>query len=161
MLDAKQTRPSPVLERVWLRETKRRLHTHLGMPSKLASTASWPQISRPVVQQEQTSSPLWPRPWAVLLRTLSTQFGPSAVPSPTGLVPLTLPSLRGILFGRFAIALWRGNASLWLHRHQTLPRGSLAVFFISCTFSILLLLFIDKEQCAHTRKYYPCDLEAG
>ena len=41
-------------------------------------------------------SPLWPRPWAVLLRTLSTQFGPSAVPSPTGLVPLTLPSLRGI-----------------------------------------------------------------
>ena len=26
------------------------------------------------------------------------------------------------LFGRLAIALWRGNASLWLHRHPTLPR---------------------------------------
>ena len=25
------------------------------------------------------------------------------------------------LFGRVAIALWRGNASLWLHRHPTLP----------------------------------------
>ena len=73
-----------------------RLCTHLGMPSKLASTASWPQNSRPVVQQGQISSPLWPRPWAVLLRTPSTQFGPSAVPLPIGLAPLTLPSLRGI-----------------------------------------------------------------
>ena len=25
------------------------------------------------------------------------------------------------LFQRFAIALWRGNACLWLHRHPTLP----------------------------------------
>ena len=25
------------------------------------------------------------------------------------------------LFGRFAIALWRGNACLWLHRHPSLP----------------------------------------
>ena len=25
------------------------------------------------------------------------------------------------LFQRFAIALWRGNASLWLHRQPTLP----------------------------------------
>ena len=25
------------------------------------------------------------------------------------------------LFGRVAIAFWRGNASLWLHRHPTLP----------------------------------------
>ena len=25
------------------------------------------------------------------------------------------------IFQRFAIALWRGNACLWLHRHPTLP----------------------------------------
>ena len=25
------------------------------------------------------------------------------------------------LFARFAIALWRGNASMWLHRQPTLP----------------------------------------
>ena len=25
------------------------------------------------------------------------------------------------LFGRLAIALWRGNAGLWLHRHPSLP----------------------------------------
>ena len=25
------------------------------------------------------------------------------------------------LFGRLAIALWRGNAGLWMHRHPTLP----------------------------------------
>ena len=31
------------------------------------------------------------------------------------------PSTTRHLFQRFAVALWRGNASLWLHRHATLP----------------------------------------
>ena len=46
------------------------------------------------------------------------------------------------LFGRLAIALWSGNASLWLHRHPTLPvsgRGSLAESLISCTFPFALV----------------------
>ena len=117
------------------------------MPSKLASTASWPQISRPVVQQGQTSSPLCPRPWAVLMRTPSTQFGPSAVPSPTGLAPLTLPSLRGIYLAGLLLPCGVAMPVCGCTAIQLSPvsgRGSLAVSLISCTFCSCYLLLLAK-----------------
>ena len=73
-------------------------------------------------------------------RSTGTDFIPLVAETLGGLAEDTIHTVRSIgraitdragspdpaitsrhLFGRFAIALWRGNASLWLHRHSTLP----------------------------------------
>ena len=73
-------------------------------------------------------------------RSTGTNFIPLVAETLGGLAEDTIHTVRSInraiadragspdpaitswhLFGRFAIALWRGNASLWLHRHPTLP----------------------------------------
>ena len=73
-------------------------------------------------------------------RSTGTAFIPLVAETLGGLAEVTINTVRSIghaiadkagfpdpaitsrhLFGRFAIALWRGNASLWQHRHPTLP----------------------------------------
>ena len=96
-----------------------RLHTPLAMPYKLVSVASCLPIYPSAVLQGQTSSLSWLRPGLGedTIRTVAA-IGRAIVhrsgsPDPS--------STSKHLFGRLAIALWRGNACLWLHRHPSLP----------------------------------------
>ena len=73
-------------------------------------------------------------------RSTGTDFIPLVAETLGGLAEDTIRTVRSIghaiadrsgsldpsttsrhLYGRLAIALWRGNACLWLHRHPTLP----------------------------------------
>ena len=42
------------------------------------------------------------------------------------------------LFGRLAIALWQGNACLWLHHYPSVPPSNLTSFFV--LFLIIIVL---------------------
>ena len=52
------------------------------------------------------------------------------------------------LFGRLAVALWRGNASLWLHRLPTLP--SFLDGIVGFPHPLILLVFV----CAWSHFYF-------
>ena len=95
-----------------------RLHQRLAMPSKLVSATSWFPTSLPA----------------------ALEFVPFVIVTLGGLSEDTISTIRAIgravgqrsgtsdlshtskhLFRRVAIALWRDNASLWLHWHSSLP----------------------------------------
>ena len=52
------------------------------------------------------------------------------------------------LFGKLAIALWRGNACLWLHRHPSFPPSLDGVVCSSrCSSSFCVMLFLFVLYC--------------
>ena len=82
---------------------------------RLVSNGSSPLICLTVGQRDWSSSLLCLRLWGVLQRT---PF-PALVDLRTGPQDASVCSKQ--LFHRAAIALWRGNAGLWLHCQPSLP----------------------------------------
>ncbi len=98
-----------------------RLPKHLAMPSKLVCRGSLQPTSQHAALPGQTSSPLVAETLGGLAEdTIRTITNISrAIENRCGTSDSTPTTSH--LFGRVAVALWRGNASLWLHRLPTIP----------------------------------------
>ena len=124
------------------------------MPCRSASSASWHPTFQPSVLQGWTSSQLCPRLGGLAEDTISTIRSLwEAIAQRVN--PQNSSTCIKQLFYRVAIALWRGNACLWLHRQPTLPPSSgwcslvYLNFFFHLYSSVLLLLYFILIEKKH------------
>ena len=130
-------RPADVLLPNWNRGRPAAVDVHVISPLQqqtLADAASTPGHALQVGVRRKLVSNL------SACRSVGVEFVPFVIETLAGLSEDTISTIRAIgravgqrsgtsdlsrttkhLFGRVAIALWRGNASLWLHRHPILP----------------------------------------
>ena len=130
-------RPADVLLPNWNRGRPAAVDVHVISPLQqqtLGEAASTPGHALQVGVRRKLVSNL------SACRSVGVEFVPFVIETLGGLSEDTISTIRAIgravgqrsgtsdlsrttkhLFGRVAIALWRGNASLWLHRHPTLP----------------------------------------
>ena len=130
-------RPADVLLPNWNRGRPAAVDVHDISPLQqqtLAEAASTPGHALQVGVRRKLVSNL------SACRSVGVEFVPFVIETLGGLSEDTISTIRAIgravgqrsgtsdlsrttkhLFGRVAIALWRGNASLWPHRHPTLP----------------------------------------
>ena len=110
------TSPAPSRSRPLLR-----LPSPLGMPSKLVFNGNWPLTSLHAALLGTDFIPLVAETFGGLAEdTVSTVSAIARAISDRSHATDPATTSRH-LFGRLAIALWSGNAGLWLHRHPTLP----------------------------------------
>ena len=131
------SRPADILLPIWCQGRPAALDIHVISPlqqSTLAKAASTPGYALQVGTRRKLASNL------SACRAEGAECIPLIAETLGGLSEDSIHTIRAIgrdiglrlsssnplisskhLFGRVAIALWRGNASLWLHRHPTLP----------------------------------------
>ena len=131
------SRPADIFFPIWSRGRPAALDVHVISPLQqltMGGAASTPGHALQVGIQRKLTSHL------SACRSAGVDFIPIVAETLGGLAEDTILTIRSIgeaiaqrigpqvsasctkhLFQRFAIALWRGNASLWLHRQPTLP----------------------------------------
>ena len=131
------SRPADIFLPTWSRGRSAALDVHVISPLQqltLGEAASTPGHALRVGVQRKLTSNL------SACHSVGIEFIPLVVETLGGLAEDTILTIRSIgqaigqrvgsldpsistrhLFHRLAIALWRGNASLWLHRFPTLP----------------------------------------
>ena len=137
MVPDSHSRPADVLLPTWSRGRPAALDVHIISPLQqhtLHEAASTPGHAPQVGVQRKLASHL------SACRSAGVDFIPVVAETLGGLAEDTISTIRSLgeaiaqrvnpqdsstcikqLFHRVAIALWRGNACLWLHRQPTLP----------------------------------------
>ena len=75
-----------------------------------------------------------------MIRSIGRTLGQRSIPSD----PATSPQQ---LFGRFSLALWRGNACSWLHRVPLIPRHSLReALYCACVSLVIMMMMMTRKS---------------